>query len=434
MGREAGEAGEVECSGTGEVEDSKRNQLEKEQSWENKACGKDFSCESVEVGTEEMTWDGYEGTSMGGQRATDYSVNSEESGYSSLKDKQVGSYRGLEEEERIQKIREEEVMVKELVRIAKEEEKAMERLNKVKEEEEQKLEEAQRAHESILAIEAARKVRQAEAEEMVKERRRRADEKRLKDKGRRARRQKVKQKRGSNDDSQQRTLREDAAKKERMERALERSLRQGQEEETREAVGEAEAEGQLEECSTKKERAYCEHSSEQSGSTLGKQARETRGDRECHHDLAEEEVAKIVIGTTKKDETHISKSGVKRSETNKKKEDNSKVALEQSGRLEEGKKMNSKPLQQDQGTEVVDEISNKDNLQYGGEYQDDNFEESPHRENDMAVDAAGVVTEVHIFLCPITQLCTFYRRGCLELLIIPSSPRRRDRMSSLPGW
>ena len=91
MGREFEEAGEVECSGTGEVEDSKRNQLEKEQSWENKACGKDFSCESVEVGTEEMTWDGYEGTSMGGQRATDYSVNSEESGYSSLKDKQVGS-------------------------------------------------------------------------------------------------------------------------------------------------------------------------------------------------------------------------------------------------------------------------------------------------------------------------------------------------------
>ena len=241
MGREAGEAGEVECSGTGEVEDSKRNQLEKEQSWENKACGKDFSCESVEVGTEEMTWDGYEGTSMGGQRATDYSVNSEESGYSSLKDKQVGSYRGLEEEERIQKIREEEVMVKELVRIAKEEEKAMERLNKVKEEEEQKLEEAQRAHESILAIEAARKVRQSEAEEMVKERRRRAEEKRLKDKVHRARRQK--QKREIEDDSQQRTLREDAAKKERVERTLEMSLRQGQEEETREAVGEAEAEG-----------------------------------------------------------------------------------------------------------------------------------------------------------------------------------------------
>ena len=433
MGREAGEAGEVECSGTGEVEDSKRNQLEKEQSWENKACGKDFSCESVEVGTEEMTWDGYEGTSMGGQRATDYSVNSEESGYSSLKDKQVGSYRGLEEEEKIQKIREEEVMVKELVRIAKEEEIAMERLNKVKEEEEQKLEEAQRAHESILAIEAARKVRQSEAEEMVKERRRRAEEKRLKDKVHRARRQK--QKREIEDDSQQRTLREDAAKKERVERALERSLRQGQEEETRETEGEAEAEGQLEECSTKKERAYCEHSSEQSGSTLGKQARETRGDRECHHDLAEEGVAKIVIGTTKKDETHISKSGVKRSETNKKKEDNSKVALEQSGRLEEGKKMNSKPLQQDQGTEVVDEISNKDDLQYSGEYQDVNFKEKlPHRENDMAVDAAGVVTEVHIFLCPITQLCTFYRRGCLELLIIPSSPRRRDRMSSLPGW
>ena len=305
----------------------------------------------------------------------------------------------MEEEERIQKIREEEVMVKELVRIAKEEEKAMERLNKVKEEEEQKLEEAQRAHESILAIEAARKVRQAEAEEMVKERRRRAEEKRLKDKGRRARRQKVKQKRGSNDDSQQRTLREDAAKKERMERALERSLRQGQEEETREAVGEAEAEGQMEECSTKKERAYCEHSSEQSGSTLGKQVSETRGNRGCHHDLAEEEVAKIVIGTTKKDETHITKSDVKRSETNKKNEVNAIVALEQSGRLEEGKKMNSKLLQQDQGTEVMDDISNKDDLQYGGEYQDINFkEELSHRENDMAVEATGEVSEVHNYL------------------------------------
>ena len=91
-GRESGEAGEVECSGRGEVEDSTRNrQLEKEQSWENKACGKDFSCESVEEGTAEMTWDGYGGTSVGGQRATDYPVNSEESGYSSLKDKQVGS-------------------------------------------------------------------------------------------------------------------------------------------------------------------------------------------------------------------------------------------------------------------------------------------------------------------------------------------------------
>ena len=86
-------AGEVKCPEKGEVEDSTRNQLENGQSWENKGFGKDFSCENVEEGSEEITWDGYGGTSMGGQRATDYSVNSEESGYSSLKDKQVGSYR-----------------------------------------------------------------------------------------------------------------------------------------------------------------------------------------------------------------------------------------------------------------------------------------------------------------------------------------------------
>ena len=91
MGRESVVAGEVECPEKGEVEDSTSIQLENEQSWENEAFVKDFLCESVEEGTEEMTWDGYGGTSMGGQRATDYPVNSEESGYSSLKDKQVGS-------------------------------------------------------------------------------------------------------------------------------------------------------------------------------------------------------------------------------------------------------------------------------------------------------------------------------------------------------
>merc|ERR1712013_590081 len=94
----------------------------------------------------------------GQSRATDYSVNSEESGYSSLKDKKLGSDWGDEEKE-------EEVMLKELVRIAKEEEKAMEKLKKAAEEQQQRVEEAQRAHKSILAIEEACKRQQLDSEE-----------------------------------------------------------------------------------------------------------------------------------------------------------------------------------------------------------------------------------------------------------------------------
>merc|ERR1719234_169529 len=96
-----------------------------ENSWGHEASqGRDLSFSRAE----EIKWNVFEEGNFA-WRTTDYSVNSEESGYSSLKDKQVGK---KEEEE-------EEWMLKELVRIAKEEEKAMEMLKTAQEEEEQKL-------------------------------------------------------------------------------------------------------------------------------------------------------------------------------------------------------------------------------------------------------------------------------------------------------
>ena len=183
----------------------------------------------------------------GQSRATDYSVNSEESGYSSLKDKKLGSDWGDEEKEE-DKMKEEEVMLKELVRIAKEEEKAMEKLKKAAEEQQQRVEEAQRAHKSILAIEEACKRQQLDSEEKertqssgFKEKkledqslRKRIDEKRRATKRQEEKMLKLKE---ADEKKKLQTRKEKLEKVERRKRAVERSQRRGRGDDVGETVG-----------------------------------------------------------------------------------------------------------------------------------------------------------------------------------------------------
>jgi len=188
----------------------------------------------------------------GQSRATDYSVNSEESGYSSLKDKKLGSDWGDEEKEEEgeenHKMKEEEVMLKELVRIAKEEEKAMEKLKKAAEEQQQRVEEAQRAHKSILAIEEACKRQQLDSEEKERTQSSGSKEKkledqslrkRIEDKRRASKRQEEKMLKLKEADEKKKlqTRKEKLEKVERKKRALERSQRREKRDDVGETVG-----------------------------------------------------------------------------------------------------------------------------------------------------------------------------------------------------
>ena len=188
----------------------------------------------------------------GQSRATDYSVNSEESGYSSLKDKKLGSDWGDEEKEEEgeenHKMKEEEVMLKELVRIAKEEEKAMEKLKKAAEEQKQRVEEAQRAHKSILAIEEACKRQQLDSEEKERTQSSGSKEKkledqslrkRIEDKRRATKRQEEKMLKIKEAEKKKKlqTRKEKLEKVERRKRAVERSQRREKGDDLGETVG-----------------------------------------------------------------------------------------------------------------------------------------------------------------------------------------------------
>ena len=398
MGRDFSEAGGVECSLRDEVggttnvlgegcsmwngECSERHNVEDgtsnvlEDSWGQRASGRSLPIGSVEERAEEIKWNVYDERSIRRQRATDYSVNSEESGYSSLKDRPVGIGWGKqeeEEEERILKIREEEVMLKELVRIAKEEEKEMEKLKKAEEQEQQKLEEAKRAHESIIAIEAARKVRQAEAEDIEKARKMRAEEKRLKDKDHRARK------------SEQKKKQIMKTKRKTQKERGERKARQGR------SLGHGD---QLEaECETESTVGKDEHSkpmSKQLGNMLGIQAHESKTDQE----LAEKGGRKNTKEARKRHEAHIAKQNGENAEQlwlNKKKQEViATVANNQRERLEEDVEVQSKLFSQDQGTQDVLVSSNKSAMKYSGD-----GEELTHREN--GVRASGEAPEVQFF-------------------------------------
>ena len=406
MGRDFSEAGGVECSLRDEVggttnvlgegcsmwngEYSERHNVEDgtsnvlEDSWGQRASGRNLPIGSVEERAEEIKWNVYDERSICRQRATDYSVNSEESGYSSLKDRPVGIGWGKqeeEEEERILKIREEEVMLKELVRIAKEEEKEMEKLKKAEEQEQQKLEEAKRAHESIIAIEAARKVRQAEAEDIEKARKMRAEEKRLKDKDHRAR--KLERKKKQIMKTKRKTQKERGERKARQGRSLGHG-------------DHLEAEGETESTDGKDE--HSKPMSKQLGNTLGIQAHESKTVQE----LPEKGGGKITKEAGKRHEAQIAKSKqngekAKHLWPNKKKQDIiATVANNQRERLEKDVEVQSKLFSQDQGTRDVSVSSNKNATKYSGENPNANpLEELTHKEN--GVRASGEEPEVQFF-------------------------------------
>ena len=403
MKRDCGKAGDVKCPSRGE-EGGERNVGEEcsmwneecpergkvggrgsvlEDSWGHGTYGRDLACGgSLEERAEEMKWNVFEERNIGSRRrATDYSVNSEESGYSSLKDRSVGSgwVKEEEEEERILKIREEEVMLKELVRIAKEEEKAMEMLKKAEEEKQQKVEEAQRAHESILAIEAARKVRQAEAEKVEKARKMRTEEKRLKDKDQRARR--LERKKKQTMETKQKT------KTERGEEG--RLTGQGDRMAGEEIKGATE--------SSDRRRGLSKHVSIPPEHMLGIQADQSKS----YQNLAEEGGAKNINEVGKRDEAHIAKwdpSGEKSEQVKRKKqeeENSATVASNQRERLGEEVEVQSKLLPQDQGARDALVSSTKADDEFSGENPNVNPEEELlQRGNGIEVGATGHVSEV----------------------------------------
>ena len=142
-------------------------------------------------------------------------------------------------------------MLKELVRIAKEEEKAMEKLKKAAEEQQQRVEEAQRAHKSILAIEEACKRQQLDSEEKERTQSSGSKEKKLEDqslrkrkgdKRRATKRQEEKMLRLKEADEKKKlqTRKEKVEKVERKKRAVERLQRREKRGDVGETVGKKE--------------------------------------------------------------------------------------------------------------------------------------------------------------------------------------------------
>jgi len=360
--------------------DGRKNVLE--DSWGQGTYGRNLSCGGSLDERAEMKWNVFDESNIDSRRrATDYSVNSEESGYSSLKDKSVGSGWGKEEEEeeRILKIREEEVMLKELVRIAKEEEKTMKMLKKAEEEEYRKVEQAQRAHESILVIEAARKVRQAEVENTEKARKMHIEEKRQKVKDQRARRLEMKKKQTK-----------ETKKKTKRERGEEgRSMFHENK------AAEEETTGEMERSDSK--RGFSRQVWVQPGNMLGIQADESKNDQS----LAGGGVEKNTKEVGKRDAAHIAKwdsSGEKSERLKRKKqeeENSATVANNHREGPEEEVEVQSNLFPQKQGARVELVSSSKEEEEYFGENSSVNPEEElPQMGNGIRVmGATGEVSE-----------------------------------------